>query len=71
LCEVSGSTGWKVQHSAGDRPVEPWQHTAMEHDAIVPAGWLHRTRIYVNAIMKPDNLVGADRDPIIVLLGNL
>jgi hypothetical protein len=60
-----------VQHSAGDRPVEPWQHTAAEQDAIVTAGQLHRTGIYVNAIMKPDNLVGHDRDAIIVLLGKL
>jgi hypothetical protein len=65
--------GWKVQHSAGDRPVEPWQHTAAdsEQDAIITAGRLHRAGLYVNAIMTPDNGVGHDRDAIIVLLGNL
>jgi hypothetical protein len=69
--------GWKVQHGAGDRQLEPswaepWQHTAAdtEQDAMITAGRLHRTGFYVNAILKPDNAVGHDRDAIIVLLGD-
>jgi hypothetical protein len=65
--------GWKVQHSAGDRPVEPWEHTAAdsEEDAIIIAGRLHRTGFYVNAIIRPDRAIDHDRDAVIVLLGNL
>jgi hypothetical protein len=72
---------WKVQHSAGRRPVEPsvessvesWQHTAAdaEQEAIITAGRLHRTGLYVNATLKPDNTVGHDHDAIIVLLASL
>jgi hypothetical protein len=65
--------GWKVQHSASDRPVEPWEYTGAgsEQDAIVTAGRLHRTRFYVNAIMSPDSSVHHHRGEIIVLLGKL